>query len=71
MSAPPDLWNEYTAFRTDMIEATRLGKLTPGKVADLLVAAKPRFPNYILDYEITAYRRSPDDWRTVVLPSRP
>lgn len=65
-----DLWRDYQAFRADLVEATKLGNLNPGQIADQLEAALPVYRCFILDYEISAYRRSPDDWRGVVLPQR-
>ena len=64
----PPLWQEYTTYRTAMIEATRLGKLAPARCADQLEKARVKFGAYICQWEIDAYRRSPDDWRGVVLP---
>lgn len=63
-----DLWREYQKFRGELIEETRRVGLTPGQVAAYLEARREEFPSFILDYEIAAYRRSPDDWRGVVLP---
>lgn len=68
----PDLWRSYQEFRHDLIEETRRSGLTPSMVADALeseAAADFRRAGYVLSWEISAYRRSPDDWRGVVLPS--
>jgi len=63
-----DRWRSYQRFRGDLIEATKVGKLTPAQVADQLEARKAEFAGFVLEWEITAYRRSPDSWKGVILP---